>query len=167
MRLSRNGRVLATARIGHGRTAIQPEIVVTGPKTAVAFLRPFDGSANLYRSETIDGGQTWTPPAQLTDVANPGSPVAALLLSDGRILMAANNDASSAQSLSLMVSRDRGRHWTTLYDIEKSGPEKRRAVRYPDLESLATGEILLTYSTYSRGAIRGQVFNEAWLNSRE
>lgn len=100
-------------------------------------------------------------------LGNPDAPVAVVLLSDGRILMAANTDAISDRSLSLLVSDDQGRSWSIIARLEDKGNTKRSAVRYPDMERLPTGEILLTYSTFSKHGIRAQFFNEAWINSRD
>ncbi len=58
------------------------------------------------------GGETWTPLVHVPDVSNPDATVAALLLSDGRILMAANSDAKSKDSLLLLVSDNQGQTWT-------------------------------------------------------
>ena len=164
VRLGPDGRVRSTARIGHGKLVIQPEIVVTGPKTAVALLRPFDRSGRLFRAETIDGGQNWTHPAPIAGLENPDAPVAAILLSDGRILMAANTDRASAENMSLLVSGNHGRSWQKVAELDNFGTGAQRDLRYPDLERLTTGEILLTYSTFSKQGIRAHLFNEAWIN---
>lgn len=167
VRLGPEGRVRATSRMGFGKTAIQPELIITGPQSAVALMRPFDGSGKLYRSETIDGGQVWSLPIHVVDVANPDAPVAAVLLSNGSILMAANNSATSDRSMSLMLSKDGGQSWKTIHELEDFGTQKRSAVRYPDMERLINGDILLTYSVFSKRGIRAITLNETWVNAHE
>ena len=166
VRLGPDMRVRAKARIGQGVAAIQPAIVVTGPKTAVALMRPFGDLRRVFRSETRDGGRTWTRPAPLMDLPNPGAPVAALGLADGRILMAFNDGEAQADNMTLAVSDDAGLSWKRLVQVEVPGRESPAVYRYPDLARLADGRFLLTYSTFAKGGIRAHVFNRAWLDSQ-
>ncbi len=167
VRLDADMRVRAKVRMGQGVAAIQPAIVVTGPKTAVALMRPFGKLRRVFRSETRDGGKTWTTPAPLMDLPNPGAPVAALGLARGRILMAFNDGEAQADNLTLAVSDDAGRNWKRLVQIETPGRETPAVYRYPDLARLDDGRFLLTYSTFAKGGIRAHVFNRAWLDSQE
>ncbi len=167
VRLDGDLRVRAKARIGQGVAAIQPAIVVLGPKTAVALMRPFGALRRVFRSETRDGGRTWTTPAPLMDLPNPGAPVAAIALEGGRILMAFNDGEGQADNLTLAVSDDAGLSWKRLVQVETPGRETPAVYRYPDLARLADGRFLLTYSTFAKGGIRAHVFNQAWLDSQE
>ncbi len=167
VRLDRQGRVRASSRIGSGKVAIQPAVVVTGPETAVALMRPFDGTRQLYRAETRDGGRSWSRPAPLAGVPNPDAPVAALRLDDGRILMAFNDDPRRASDLTLAVSDDGGRSWKRIARLEESGREAPAVYRYPDLARLDDGSFLLAYSTFAKGGIRAHRFNMAWILEQE
>ena len=167
VRLDGELRVRAKARIGQGVAAIQPAIVVLGPKTAVALMRPFGALRRVFRSETRDGGRTWTTPAPLMDLPNPGAPVAAIALEGGRILMAFNDGEGQADNLTLAVSDDAGLSWKRLVQVETPGRETPAVYRYPDLARLADGRFLLTYSTFAKGGIRARVFNRAWLDQYE
>ena len=167
VRLDKSGRVRATARIGNGQVAIQPALVVTGRKTALAFLRPFDGSRRLFRSETRDGGRTWSAPAPVADIPNPNAPVSVLRLRGGTLLMAFNDSAKRADDMTLALSHDDGRSWKRTFRFEVPGRENPDIYRYPDLARLQDGSFLLTYSTFAKGGIRAHHFNEAWLAAHE
>ena len=158
-RLDARGRVVDTRRLSQARFAIQPEIVVLGPHSALALMRNFDkGSDRLISARTEDGGQSWSP-ARLMALPNPNSPVAALRLSTGQILLAFNDSPTDASILRLALSSDEGESWVRIATLEDGGG----AARYPMMRALADGSILLVYSSASKGGIRAHVFNEAWV----
>lgn len=160
VRLDKVGQVADKRRITQGRFAIQPEIVVSGPKSAVALLRNFDKESDrLVASWTEDGGQTWSAP-KLLDLPNPNAPVAAIRLSGGRILMAFNDDPVHGRTLALAISSDEGLTWQRVAVLESGDGN----VRYPDFARLPDGSILLAYSFGSKMGIRAHVFNEAWVD---
>ena len=74
--------------------AIQPMIVPLDERRALAFLRDFDRSDVLWLAAAEDGGKAGARPSR-PDRANPSAPVAALALGNGRLLMAANDDAAA------------------------------------------------------------------------
>jgi len=160
VRLDRHGRVRDTRRIGAKRGAgkpIQPMIVPLDETRALAFLRDFDPSHQLLVSRTQDGGQSWSP-ATPAGIENPSSPVAALNLGDGRILMAINDDAGRPQRLRLMLGTDEGAEWRLIRQFEGDG-----ALRYPMLRRLPGDEIVLTYSKGTKRGVVAHVFNPAWV----
>lgn len=61
LRLDKDNQILGKARIGHGRKAIQPLVLVDSPSHAVTFLRNENEPNNgfLYQSESDDGGWHW------------------------------------------------------------------------------------------------------------
>ena len=162
VRLAPNGRVRAKARIGWGKSAIQPAIVVSSAKTAIALMRPFGGERRLYRAQTVDGGKSWSTPTPLAGIPNPSAPVSALRLADGRILMAFNDSPTQADNLTLAISADDGRTWKRLRRIETPGQENPAIYRYVDMAQLANGQFLLTYSVRGKQGIRARLFNLAW-----
>jgi len=162
VRLDQTAKVADKRRITQGRFAIQPEIVVLGPNSAVALSRNFDrDSDRLIASWTDDGGQIWGTP-KLLDLPNPNSPVAAIGLSDDRILMAFNDDPVHNRTLALAVSADKGREWKRIAVLEANEGD----VRYPDFAKLPDGSLLLVYSFGSKGGIRAHVFNTAWVDAQ-
>jgi len=159
VRLGEDGRVRDARRMtGEDVKPIQPMIVPLSAERAVAFLRDFDPSGKLLISRTEDGGQSWSA-VESTDVPNPSAPVAALLLSDGRILIAMNDDAARSNSLSLALSDDEGASWSVIHTLEDEGGD----ARYPMLRRLPDGQIVLTYSHGSKKGVRAFVFNEPWV----
>jgi len=111
----------------------------------------------LLVSRTQDGGQSWSPAAPV-GIENPSSPVAALNLGEGRILMAINDDADRPQRLRLILGTDEGADWRLLHEFEGDG-----ALRYPMLRRLPGDEIVLTYSKGTKRGVVAHVFNPAWV----
>lgn len=158
-RLDAHGRVIDTRRMPSGSVkAIQPMIVPLDETRAVAFLRDFDPSFRLWLSRTEDGGQSWSP-VEPTDISNSSAPVAALRLSDGRILAAMNDDPDRRHELRLSVSDDAGRTWQMIHRLHDDAGD----ARYPMLRRLPSGEIALAYSRATKRGIRAHVVNEAWV----
>lgn len=158
VRFDDQGRVRDTARLDGPGKPIQPMIVPTSDRNAVAFLRDFDPSGRLLVSRTDDGGRTWSK-VTATDMPNPSAPVAALRLNDDAILMAANEDPDRGDRLRLLLSTDEGATWRALTELEPNGA----GARYPMMRRLGTGEIALTYSTGNKRGIRLHLFNDAWV----
>lgn len=156
-RLDRQGRVRDTRRMNGFGKPIQPMVVPLSESRAVAFLRDFDPSRKLLVSRTEDGGQSWSH-VEPMEVENPSSPVAALGLGDGRILLAVNDDGDRPEVLRLVLSEDEGASWRVLRAFEGEG-----ALRYPMLRRLTTGEIVLAYSKGTKRGVVAHVFNQAWV----
>jgi predicted neuraminidase len=163
VRLSPAGRVVAKTRISHGRAGIQPVIVPLTETRAVAFLRNIAaGRDALLTARTEDGGQTWSSLEKM-ELPNPNSPVAAVRLSSGAILLVFN---PARNTLSLAVSTDGGKRFTRIYTVDStvnSAPgNRKRGVRYPSLLRHPDGSLVLTYSRRKQG-IRVVRFTEAWV----
>lgn len=159
VRTDAQGRARDLRRMaGKGIKPIQPMIVVLDESRALAFLRDFDNSGEIYLSRTDDGGQTWST-AEATGLSHPSAPVAALPVSGGRILMAMNGGAESADLLHLALSEDEGGNWRVIHTLDRQPGD----ARYPMLRRLPDGQILLTYSHGTKKGLRAHVFNEAWV----
>lgn len=159
VRFDEKGRVRDQRRMtGDGVKPIQPMVVPLDADRGVAFLRDFNDSGRLYVSRTADGGQSWSR-AEATDIAHPNAPVAALPVSGGRLLMALNGDAQSADLLHLAVSEDDGATWRVIQTLDR----KPGDARYPMLRRLDDGDILLVYSHGTKTGLRAVVMNEAWV----
>lgn len=160
IRLDARGRVRDQRRLqAHGAKMIQPMIVPLDESRAIALLRDFDRSNALWLSRTDDGGRTWSE-ATRTDRHNPSAPVAALGFGNGRILMAANDDAHTPDALVLSLSEDEGATWRRLHRLTGAG-----ALRYPMLRRIGD-DIALTYSTGGKQGITAHLFNAAWVVTR-
>jgi predicted neuraminidase len=159
VRTDAQGRARDLRRMtGKGIKPIQPMIVVLDGARALAFLRDFDNSGQVYVSRTQDGGRSWSK-AEATGLVHPSAPVAALPVSGGRILMAMNGAADSADLLHLALSEDEGRSWRVIHTLDRQPGD----ARYPMLRRLPDGQILLAYSHGTKKALRAHLFNEAWV----
>lgn len=158
VRLDAQGHVRDVARMTGPSKPIQPMIVPLDEQSAVAFLRDFDPSGQLLRSETTDGGQSWSEVTPL-NIPNPSAPVAALPLGSGRILMVANDDPEGGDRLSLLLSDDGGKTFDSLQELEPNGA----GARYPMLRGLEDGTLLLAYSLGNKTGLRVMAFNLDWV----
>ncbi|MCU5781295.1 hypothetical protein MA04_00595 [Alcanivorax balearicus MACL04] len=113
LRLDEDNRIRDKSRIGHGRKAIQPLVLVDSPHRATAFLRneSDDHPGMLYRSDTYDGGVEWTPLVS-SGLPNPSAAVGGVALSEGHWLLVANCNSVERDDLCMRETRDSGRTWT-------------------------------------------------------
>jgi hypothetical protein len=125
LNLDAANNVVDSTRLSSGRSCLQPVFLVEGENRAVVLMR-YAGKERPNRvisTRTSDGGLTWTPPEKLM-LANPNSALSGLMLPDGRILAALNNNEDNRDALSLVVSDDGGTRWKTIYVVEdKSEPD--------------------------------------------
>ncbi len=153
------GNLCATkSRIAGGRSGFQPSLVPLTTNAALAFMRDCGPRKKISVARTDDAGRTWSPP-QVLSLPNPDSGLAALRLTDGRILLAFNDAAIGRENLRLAVSEDEGRTWTRLATLAE---EADAEFSYPFLIQTRDGDIHLVY-TWKRKAIKHVVFNGAWL----
>lgn len=148
--------------------AIQPALVKGPGGTLTALYRNMAKGGNkrqertAYISTSHDGGESWSGLSK-TDLLNPNSGLDALLLSDGRMLAAANDLLKGRHRLSLLVSKDGGVSWKRIYMVEEE--DEGAEFSYPFLARDTEGNIHLAY-TYMRKHIKHVIFNEAWINKQ-
>ncbi|MDF1781981.1 MAG: exo-alpha-sialidase [Alcanivoracaceae bacterium] len=139
LRVSEDNRVLGKDRIGFGRGAIQPVVVVEDARNAVAFMRNTrsDRGDGVWRSDTVDAGAHWTPLVGTREY-NPGSAVGAVAVGPGHWLLAGNCNEFKRDDLCLKETRDGGKTWQrtatihdriALRDVEKTLPLFRQEIR--------------------------------------
>jgi len=167
VRLDGNNRVVAKSRMGQGRYGIQPLILPLTATHAISLMRNFDGKNQVYRSQSHDGGRTWTQPDPIADLPNPNAPVAGVTLSDGSMLIAFNDSATNADQLSLGVSRDGGDTWQRIYDLPVEENSPVGAMRYPAMSRMSNGDIILAFSYGGKKGVRIMQFNENWVKARQ
>lgn len=143
-----------------GRTAFQPALVPLGARRALLLCRTACDRTELFGSRTEDGGVHWTSPAPV-GLPNSGSGIAALRLTDGRILLAFNDTHSGRDNLRLAVSADDGETWRRGATVAS---EPGAEFSYPYLLQTRDGRIHLAF-TWKRTAIRHVEFNTTWLES--
>ena len=144
LRLDKDSRILGKARIGHGRKAIQPLVLVDSPAHAVTFLRNENEPNNgfLYQSESHDGGRHWDA-LEYSSLENPSAALSGLAMGDGHWLVAANCNRIERDDLCIRETRDGGSSWRerwTFHDRERWRGEEMTEQEFttlinPELES--------------------------------
>ena len=124
---------------------IEGTIVRYKERELVQFFRTATGK--IYRSESGDGGISWTSAAPI-ELPNPNSKINAIVLSDGQTAIAYNSHdrqyglKQMRVNLTVAVSPDRGKNWAILAQIEEvpgsrayyaSAPINRPLVHYPTM----------------------------------
>jgi predicted neuraminidase len=122
LRLAPDGRVVGKTRMTCGRLAIQPVLFPLDARNALALMRNTDGAfpRRAWSSRTHDGGKTWTEPAR-TDILNKDSAIGGLVAHD-KIISVVNFSERHRNGLSLFLSRDQGRTWSFVHDVEPPRP---------------------------------------------
>jgi len=140
----------------------QPTVVEFPDKSMVAFFRNGRPAHRILRSDSQDGGMTWSP-VTTTDLPHPGAGIEAILLRDGRMLMIYNDSEKERDRLAVSISEDRGKSWTHTRHLENS-PGQR--FDYPSILQGKEGTFHATYS-YNTKTIKHVHFNEDWLLQAE
>jgi predicted neuraminidase len=134
-----------------GKGCIQPTLWESSPGNVHALLRTTAGK--VWRTDSTDGGKTWSPLYE-TNLPNNNSGIDALLLEDGRLLLVYNpvgQNWGDRTPLDLAVSTDNGKTWTTIAHLENDAdPESEFS--YPAIVRAKDG-IIITY-TYQRERVR-------------
>ncbi len=167
LQLSADGIILHKTRMHYGRSSLQPSIIPMDERRAIALLRPgftlwqkaLPEPSRVLEAHTSDGGQHWTRPVKLA-LANPGSSVMGVRISDGSILLVFNNSTTARDDLSLAISSDSGNQWKVIYTFEHGGPGAKFS--YPYIIQAEDGRIHLVYA-WKRSLIKHVVFNEVWI----
>ena len=118
LRLDKHNHIIDKERIGHGRKAIQPLILVDSPRRATAYLRneSEDHPGMIYRSDTRNGGEDWSPLAG-GNLVNPSAAVGGVALAPDHWLLVANCNSKERDDLCLKETLDSGATWTTRYSF--------------------------------------------------
>src|SRR5262249_53217920 len=96
----------------HPYGIIQPTLLETADKRVVALCRS-RGLGFICRTESKDGGETWTP-AQPTELPNPNSGIDAVRAANGDWFLAYNPTKQGRSPLALARSADEGKTWKTV-----------------------------------------------------
>ncbi len=134
-----------------GPGAIQPTFWESSPGNVHALMRT--GAGVVWRTDSNDGGVTWSP-VIATDLPNNNSGFDALRLEDGRVLLVYNpvgEDWGPRTPLDLAISTDNGATWQTIAHLEDD-PNEESEYSYPAIVRTEDG-IAVTY-TWKRERIR-------------
>ncbi len=162
LRIGPAGQVLGKARMGSGRSAIQPSLLITDSGRALALLRRSGRSPyRIMLAASDDGGLSWSTP-EATELPNPDASVAALSGYNGVYLLVYNPSEQGRNRLSLATSDD-GRTWRKRADFANSAHQDEFS--YPYLIRGSQGDYHLIY-TWRRKRMAYVHFNQAWLERR-
>jgi len=141
------------------RGLIQPTLVAFSDGHISAFFRNSNPAKVILRSESEDGGMTWSA-TTLTDRPHPGSGIEAILLANGHLLMIYNDNTEGPRDqLAVSISEDRGKTWRWTRHLEDT-PGGR--FDYPSIVQGEDGTLHASYS-FNTKSIKYAHFNEAWV----
>ena len=142
-----------------GIGVIQPSVVEFEDGRLTAFFRDAGAKHRIRRSDSEDGGKTWSEITE-TELPNPGSGIEALVLANGCLAMIYNDNTSDPRDkLAVSISTDRGKTWTWTRRLEDT-PGGR--FDYPSLIQAKDGALHATYS-YNLKTIKHVRLSEAWV----
>jgi hypothetical protein len=153
------GRSWTFSNVVPGMGATQPSVVETEPGKLIAFFRDARGARRILRSDSEDGGMSWSE-IRPTSLPNPGAGIEAVRLSNGKLAMVYNPlETSPRDKLGIALSDDNGEtwKWTRLLEDE---PDSR--FDYPSIVQAKDGSLHITYS-YNLKTIKHVQVNEEWI----
>lgn len=152
-----------TGRIKSRTGNIQPAVVQLSATHLIAYCRrggDYKPTKDGYivRSESRDGGMTWTEGVNST-FQNPNSAIEFLKLKSGALLLVYNDSMSSRTPLTASLSTDNDR----TYPYRRNIAEGRNSFAYPIGFQASDGLIHIVYTSDQRTVINHAVFSEAWV----
>jgi predicted neuraminidase len=127
-----------------GLGIIQPTLWETRPGHVHMLLR--SSAARVCRSDSTDGGRTWSPVRQ-TGMPGPNSGLDLAQLADGALALVfnpvADHSFGSRSPLTIALSTDNGETWPRRLDIET---QRGAEFSYPAIIALRNGDIAITYT---------------------
>lgn len=140
---------------------LQPSVVEFPDGKLAAFFRNGDRRRRIKRSDSTDGGITWSE-VTLTTLPHPGSGLEALVLRNGHLLMIYNDKEDGPRDrLAVSISEDGGATWPWTRRLEDT-PDAR--FDYPSILQAKDGTIHATYSDNLK-TIKHVHFNEEWIRA--
>ncbi len=160
---ARDGQWRPTGRISSPNGNIQPAVVELTPRQLVAYCRRGGGygpttTGYLVRSESHDGGATWSP-GRDSAFPNPNAAIEFLKLRSGALLLVYNDSMTERTPLAAALSTDGDR----TYPIRRRLAEGPNSFAYPTGFQAADGTIHIVYTSDQRSVINHATFTEAWL----
>ncbi len=140
---------------------LQAAVVELEPGRLLALCRrggdyePGD-DGNVVRTESTDGGRTWSPGVE-TEFPNPNASVELIRLRNGHLLFLYNDSPTERTPLRAAISTDGGKTWPHRRNIAE-GPGD---FAYPTAIQTRDGRIHVTYTSDERTVIRRAVFPES------
>ena len=161
----------------NSRGRVHPNVVELEPGHLVAFMRSRLAD-NIYRSESLDNGDTWSEPVK-TPLPNNNSGISAIKLKSGRICIAYNHSSCPEAvkngsawpglrcPVTVALSEDGGLTWPLIRTIELGegyiGDENKynnRQYEYPYIMQATDGALHLAYAYQTRRGVKWVTFTE-------
>jgi len=137
-----------------------PALVSLQDGSILALIRPSGKDPKVLRSLSHDQGRTWSK-AEITDNYCPFSALDAILLKDGRVVMAWNNHPEDRNPLTLGLSYDGGQTWPHKRDLIQG----EGSFHYPSIIQSNDGLIHVTF-TNNRRTIDHIVLTADWIEGK-
>lgn len=137
---------------GHPYGLIQPTLYDTADGRVIALCRS-RGLGAICRSESRDGGETWSPATPIA-LPNPNAGIDVVRIRSGKLILIFNNSRTSRSPLSLAQSSDDGENWKIFEDLETEPGE----YSYPAIIQASDGRLHMTY-TWRRTHIKHVVMD--------
>ena len=146
-----------TARLG----CLQPAPVQLTDDYLVAYMRRGGGydprtDGYLVRSESGDGGRTWSP-GQDSPFPNPNSAADFIKLRNGHLLLVYNDSMDDRSPLTVAISTDNDK----TYPFKRNLMEGQDDFAYPYAIQTRDGKIHVIFTSHERTQIMHAVFDEA------
>lgn len=149
-----------TNRIASPNGNLQPAVVQIDDNYLFSFSRRGGGygpgtSGYIIRSESRDGGKTWSP-GQDTEFPNPNAAVDLVKLKNGHIVLVYNDSMTERTPLTVAVSTDNGETWPHRRNLL----EGDRDYAYPYIIQGKDERLYLIFTSNGRRTIHLAVFGE-------
>lgn len=142
---------------------IQPSVVSLDNDRLLAFCRRGGGYGTvrdgyMVRTESSDGGRTWTPGAD-TEYPNPNAAIDLIKLANGHLVLIYNDSFEGERMpLTMRISTDGGKTWPTARElVNKPGDD----AAYPYIIQTADGKIHGVYTSQERSVVNHFTLDEA------
>lgn len=120
---------------------LEPCIIQLNDGKLVCIMRS-NPVKRIHIAFSTDDGLHWTTP-KATQLPNPNSQVHGIILRNGNVLIAFNNQEKGRTNLSIAVSKDGCKSWTNIKTIFQ---HETKTYHYPSLYQTADGIIHLNYT---------------------
>ncbi len=152
-----------TGRIRSPRGNIQPAVAQLADGRLIAYCRRGGGYGPtkdgwLVRSESRDGGRTWSP-GEDSAFPNPNAAVELIALRNGHLVLIYNDSMHERTPLTVALSTDADRTWPARRALASG----KNGYAYPAALQAADGRIHVVYTSDGRTVINHAVFDEAWI----
>jgi predicted neuraminidase len=150
------------ARLG----CLQPSVVQMDDNNLIAYMRRGGGyeprtDGYLVRSESHDGGRTWTD-GKDTQFPNPNAAADFIRLKNGHLLLVYNDSMNDRSPLTIAISTDNDKTWPVKKDIVKGNDD----FAYPYAIQTRDGKIHIIYTSHIRTQINHAVFDESAITGK-